>query len=93
MRERYETASGEATKGARIRIADKPVQLPSDAYVGAYIPQVECVRGRICPDPPLYEIRRGSSSITVEARSGAILDERTAPGQEGAFEFLKPALP
>ncbi|MDP6403129.1 MAG: hypothetical protein QF467_06240 [SAR202 cluster bacterium] len=37
-------------------------------------------------------IGRGNSTIAVSAPSGAIFEEKVAPGEEGAFDFLKEAL-
>jgi hypothetical protein len=71
-----------------ILIGGRTVQLPPDAYVSAYEPFVQCVAGQGCPDPPIYELRRGASSVRLEAQSGTVLGEHVAPGETAAFDFL-----
>lgn len=85
--------AGPETRGSTIRLAGKVVTLPSDAYVSRYIIEGLCPPGQKCPELPIYEIRRGNSTIMVSAKSGAIIEEKIAPGEEGAFDFLKRALP
>ena len=84
--------SGSQTTARRIHVAGRDVELPPDAFVDTYIITVLCVVGRPCPEAPYYVIRRGNSTIVVSRRSGTLRDEKIAPGEEGAFDFLKPAL-
>jgi len=91
-RQTYALTPGPQTRGATIRVAGKTIQLPPAAYVSAYEPYVQCAAGQPCPDPPIYELRRGASSLRIEAQSGTVLDERTGPGETAAFEFLHQAL-
>jgi hypothetical protein len=91
-RQSYALTPGAQTLGATIRIAGMTIVLPPDTYVSAYEPYEKCVVGQPCPDPPIYELRRGASSLRIEAQSGAVLEERTAPGETAAFEFLHGAL-
>jgi hypothetical protein len=82
----------EHTRGAKLRIAGKDVQLPPDAYVDAYVVRVMCIAGQKCPETPLYTIKRGNSYISVTLRTGAITHEQVARGEEGTFMFLREAL-
>jgi hypothetical protein len=67
------------------------VKLPPDAYIAAHIIEIfDC--GNPCPETPIYEIRRGASFLAISERSGRIITERIAPGESGAFDFLKEAL-
>jgi hypothetical protein len=66
------------------------VPFPPDAYDGIVV-DVLCA-GPGCPELPLYSIRRGNSSTTVNPKTGALGPEVLAPGEEGAFTFLKEAL-
>lgn len=91
-RQSYALTPGPQTRGAMILVAGRSVQLPPDAYVSSYEPYVECTPGQPCPDPPIYELRRGAASLRIEARSGAVIDETIVPGDAGAFDFLREAL-
>jgi hypothetical protein len=53
---------------------------------------VQCTAGRPCPDPPIYELRRGAASLRIQARSGSVIKEDIVPGDTGAFDFLREAL-
>lgn len=87
----YEVAlSGPATKGSTIFIAGRKVQLPPDAYVESWIVSGFCEGP--CPELPLYVLKRGNSKISVSARSGTLGEEKVAPGEADAFDFLKEAL-
>jgi hypothetical protein len=66
--------------------------LPPDAYVRAYEAYVQCTVGQPCPDPPIYELRRGAASVRIEAQSGAVIEEDIVSGDTGAFDFLREAL-
>ena len=86
--------SGPETAGTSIEIADKIVQLPPDAYVEARWDEVwPCIpHPRGCMSGPFYDIRRGNSSIEVYIPFGVVVDQQIAPGEEEAFDFLKPVL-
>ena len=84
--------SGPATRGSIVRIAGLEIQLPSDAFVDRYVVDILCIAGRPCPEVPIYELKRGNSTLAVSAPSGAIVEEDTANGEEGAFDFLKEVL-
>ncbi len=79
--------------GSVLTIAGKRVQLPQDAFVDRYTISVLCVEHDACPQTPILQIKRGNSTIAVSAPSGTIVEERTAPGEERAFDFLKEVLP
>jgi len=70
----------------------RTIQLPPDACVTSYEPYVQCTAGQSCPDPPIYELRRGAASLRLEAQSGAIIEEDIVPGDTDAFDFLRAAL-
>lgn len=80
------------TRGKAIDVGGRKVQLPPDAYVEGLVTNVLCVPERACPETPFYNIRQGKSLINVAARSGRVISEHVAPGEELAFEFLKEAL-
>jgi len=80
------------TRGKPITVGAKTVQLPPDAYVEGITTNVLCVANRPCPETPFYTVRRGGSWINVAVRSGTILAEQTAPGEDHVFDFLKEAL-
>jgi hypothetical protein len=80
------------TRGKPIAVGEKTIQLPPDAYVEGMTTNALCVANRPCPETPFYTLRRGGSWINVVVRSGAILAEQTAPGEERVFDFLKEAL-
>ena len=75
-----------------ILVAGRNVQLPQDAYVSSYEPYAECTAGQPCPDPPIYELRRGAASLRIEAKSGAVIEETIVPGDAGVFDFVHDAL-
>lgn len=82
-------ASGPETRGIVIHVAGKPIQLPPDAWIEREITFIQCALGEPCPQAPLYELRRGSSRIVISVPSGDWGHERIAPGEEGAFDFIK----
>ncbi len=88
-----ETPSGtrEPVRGQLLRIAGHFVQLPPDAYVNPEAAGPTCVPDLPCAGPT-YRIVRGGSSASVSVTSGAILSEEIAPGEEGAFDFLRQVL-
>ena len=91
-RQSYALTPGPQTCGATIHIAGRTIQLPPDACVTSYEPYVQCTAGQSCPDPPIYELRRGAASLRLEAQSGAIIEEDIVPGDTDAFDFLRAAL-
>lgn len=84
--------SGPKTKGMTITIGNKKVKLPGDAYIKHYVVDVIPSRGKPRPETPAFVIARGNSTIWVGAHSGRMEHENIAPGEEGAFNFLKEAL-
>jgi hypothetical protein len=84
-------SSGPATRGAVIHVAGREVQLPPDAFIERSVAAVLCGGGLPCPETPFYILRRGNSTVSVSLRSGARFDEQIAPGEEGAFDFLREA--
>lgn len=90
---RTSVVAGPETSGSNITVAEIGVQLPANAFVNRYVVQVLCVAGLSCPQTPIYELKRGNSTISVSIPSGIILDEEIAPGEEGAFDFLKEVVP
>ena len=80
------------TRGKRITLGGKSVQLPPDAYVDGIVTDSLCAGIRTDCEVPFYNIRRGSSLINVGERSGRVISEHLAPGEERAFDFLKEAL-
>ncbi len=84
-------APRQPTRGNLLRIQGRFVQLPADAYVQREITETTCTGSEQCAQIPIYEIVRGNSTVAVSGRSGAILSEEVAPGEEGAFDFLRSA--
>ena len=82
----------EETRGKPVTLGGKTVQLPPDAYVDGMVTHVLCGGSPEACETPFYNIRRGRSLINVTVRTGRILSEHIAPGEEGAFDFLKEAL-
>lgn len=80
--------SGPETAGKPIMVARKDVQLPSDAYVDQFLISIICKPGVPCPQTPVYVLRRGPSSIAVEAVTGRVVHREIAPGHDHAFDFL-----
>ena len=70
-------------------VAGKKIAIPSDARVFAWLSEAGCFSQSPCPVAPIYGIKRSNSIISVEAQTGRILTETLAPGEEGAFNFLK----
>ena len=85
--------SGPDTRGSIVRIAGLEIELPQDAIVNRYVVDVFCVAGLPCPEVPIYELKRGNSTVAVSAPSGIIVEENTANGEESAFDFLREVLP
>jgi len=79
------------TRGKPITVGGKTVQLPPDGFVYGMVTDVLCAPGRTC-ETPFFIIQRGNSQVNVGVHSGRILEERLAPGEERAFDFLKEAL-
>jgi len=84
----HRPASGPATYGKTIVIADKTLQLPQDAYIEGNTVIVECRVESKCPASPVYVLARGGSSIRID-RNGNIYGEILAPGEEHAFDFVR----
>ncbi len=90
-RQSYALTPGPQTCGALIQVAGRTVQLPPNACVTAYEAYVQCTAGQPCPDPPIYELRRGAASLRIEARSGTIIEQTIVPGDTSAFDFVREA--
>lgn len=84
--------AGPETRGSSIGIKGKTVQLPPDAWVETWMVFATCPIGRVCRETPLYSLRRGESTLVISSPSGIIYEERIAPGEEGAFAFVRDAL-
>lgn len=85
--------SGPETKGSTIYVGKTAIKLPPDAYVEHIIVHGECIVNLPCPQFPLYIIRRGNSTGAISMGSHSIIAENVAPGEAGAFNFLKDKLP
>jgi hypothetical protein len=87
------------TRGQRITIAGKAIQLPADAYVRAEVvdalcaPELAAQAGKACPEVPAYDIVRGKSRIVVGVKTGRVNWREFAPGEERCFDFLNGMLP
>ena len=81
------------------RIGRRLVLLPEDASSASSSIIIDCfVVDDANTDPcrrdttSLVTVTRGKSSISFDARTGDVFDERIAPGEEGIFDFLKELL-
>ena len=82
-----------SNKGETVTIAGVEIHLPEDAYIDAFISKALCRPGSTCARLPWVVIQRGESKIFVSIPTGVIDREIIAPGEEGAFDFLKEVLP
>jgi len=80
---------GQPIGGRIIRISGRIVQIPPDAYVSRELNLLQCPSSTACPEVPMYELVRGGSTATVGGQSGTIYQQEIAPGEEGAFDFLR----
>ena len=55
--------------------------------MSTYEPRVEWAPGQPCPDKPIYE-PRGGSVLRIAAKTGAVLEDRVAPGQAAVFNVV-----
>ena len=83
---------GPYSVGSRVSLGNRSIQLPNDVYVDAVVNSGLCVVGQPCSQGRVYVLRHGESVVTVEERTGRILYEQLATGDEGAFDFLRQAL-
>ena len=83
----------ERTRGQEITIAGRAIQLPPDAYVGRFIPDVLSLGIFVCAEPPLLEIRRGEAAVLVSAVTGQLARPPLAPEEREVFAFLLDAVP
>jgi hypothetical protein len=83
-------SSGPETRGTVIGVAGRLVQLPPDAYIANSVAFIQCYEPG-CPEAPYYVLRRGESSVGVSRRTGYVFGAEIAPGEEGAFDFLREA--
>ncbi|MBX3012296.1 MAG: hypothetical protein KF832_12350 [Caldilineaceae bacterium] len=69
--------SGETTAGTVLAIAGKPVQLPPDVYVEAFVVTALCVEGLVCPETPYYFLRYQNTDdvISIGEKSGKMVDD------------------
>ena len=100
------TKLGPETAGSVLTVAGLQIQLPDDAYIHQIVNLVVClgesvvVVGEIAveetdlcpPQTPYYDLARGDSTVRVVEQTGRVFGETIAPGEEGAFNFLKEAL-
>jgi hypothetical protein len=91
------------TRGQKLTIGARSVQLPPDAYVEAIMDHVTCVDDTgpygitptpnwRCPEVPAYEIVRGMARLSIGIRTGRINSEQVPPDQPDAFRFVKVGL-
>ena len=85
-------AYGPSRKGATVAIKGINIKLPDDAYIEGLVAAAMGVVGQTPPETPYYVIVRGNSRVLVTERTGRILREILATGEENAFDFLKRAL-
>lgn len=87
---RIQYLSGPRTRGALVDIGGQKVQLPADAFISKFVVGIDCMPGGPCPDElPFLVLARGKSQVWVGPESGRIFHERTAPGEDEAFTFLR----
>ncbi len=79
-------ASGPETAGTLISVGGKEIRLPADVWVQDYVVEIFCPAGQTCARTPAYELRRGDSSILVDA-DGVFWSEKIEahPGDQFAF--------
>ena len=85
-------ASGPETKGITLTIAGKKIKLPDDAFVEHNIVDAVGPAGGPRIETPVLVLKRGNSTLSISVTSGKIHEEKLAPGEEKAFDFLKKAL-
>jgi hypothetical protein len=85
--------SGPTTCAAEIVVAGSKVRLPPDAYVADLVSVRDCVERTPCGMTTIYVLRRGESEVLVSQRTGTGTNEKIAPGEEGAFDFLPEVVP
>ncbi|MBI4287424.1 MAG: hypothetical protein HY671_03210 [Chloroflexi bacterium] len=85
-------ASGPETKGVTITLAGKKIKLPEDAFIEHNIVDVVSPPGGPRIETPVLVLRRGNSTISISVPSGKVHEEKLAPGEEKAFDFLRKAL-
>lgn len=83
----------ERSRGQEMRIGGRAVQLPPDAYVARFVPDVICLSGLACPEPPLLEIHRGNASVVVSVATGLLAQPPLTPEEREAFAFLLDGVP
>ncbi|MDF2629225.1 MAG: hypothetical protein K0R39_3056 [Symbiobacteriaceae bacterium] len=87
---RIQALSGPRTLGALVSIGGRKIQLPADAFIAKFVVGIDCMPGGPCPDElPFLILARGQSQVWVGPRTGRIFHERTAPGHDQAFAFLR----
>ena len=86
--------AGPKTAGQTISIAGVFIKLPIDAYLNGIVVSGVCTIGddSPCIFGPFQIIKRGNSTISVSTSTGEIVHEEVAPGEDGAFDFLKDGL-
>jgi hypothetical protein len=85
--------SGTTTAGSKIEVDGVTIQLPADAYIDVLSGNrgYGCTDPQNCPEPPIYKLVRWNSSVWVDD-TRTLRDEKTPPGEEHAFDFLREAL-
>ena len=76
--------------GGPVKLAGRLIQLPDDAYEASWS-WGDCAGSMPCPKNPVITIARGASKVTVGG-DGKVWSAELAPGEAGAFDFLKEAL-
>lgn len=82
-----EKTEGPSTAGGKIVIGKTIIKLPDDAYIDGRV-SATCGGGP-CPKSPVYGIMRGKSRVVFSGKDGEVSEELIAPGESGAFDFLK----
>lgn len=85
--------------GAEIEIAGKMIKLPDDARVKTVLGEIlvgyssegKCYGCEAAAQVPITCIERGDSLVSI-GRTGVVLSGNIAPGEIGAFDFLKEVL-
>lgn len=83
---------GLTSKGFKVPIGTKIVNLPDEAKVYKIISTIRCATGESCPLEPVVGLAKGRSRIDFSVVDGEIVGEEIAPGEENIFDFVRPYL-
>ncbi|MBM3948436.1 MAG: hypothetical protein FJ312_04190 [SAR202 cluster bacterium] len=76
-----------------LELRGKAIELPPDVRVTGIISHILCVSpGCSEEELPYIQLERGNSIASVSAKTGRIVEEKIAPGEEGAFDFIREAM-